>query len=171
MDEVHSDFVGMSDCEFEERISRGEQYRDGRRVVLTARGFDQVNFAIRAGYDVAVVCPVLNPEFRTYVRVVTNPETGELEPGPTGFSAFGPEELYYTVRTVPLPSIINAYLVHRTLAFNETIFLDDLIEEYVGIRSHKGVTRLKSHVATWNGKSFDIPFDRFANGMRFVSYH
>ena len=171
MEEVHSDQVGMSDSECEELLALGEQFRNGKRIVLTARGFDQVNLAIRKGYDVAVVCPVLNPEFITYVRVVMNPETGELEPGPTGFSAFGLEEMYYTVRTVPLPSIINAYLVHPTLAFNETVWLDDLIEEYVGIRSHKGVTRLKSHVATWNGKSFDIPFDRFANGMRFVSYH
>jgi hypothetical protein len=171
MEEVHSDQVGMSDSEFEELLALGEQFRNGNRIVLTARGFDQVNLAIRKGYAVAVVMPVLNPEFKTYVRVVTNAETGELEPGPTGFSAFGPEELYYTVRTVPLPSIINAYLVHPTLAFNETVWLDDLIEEYVGIRSHKGVTRLKSHVATWNGKSFDIPFERFANGIRFVSYH
>ena len=171
MDEVHCDQVGMSDCEFTEQIELGEQYHNGKRVVLTARGFDQVNLAIRKGYDVAVVCPVLNSEFTTYVRVVTNPETGELEPGPTGFSAFGPEELYYTVRTVPLPSIINAYLVHPTLAFNETVWLDDLIEEFVGYRSHRGATRLKSHVATWNGKSFDIPYDRFTNGMRFVSFH
>ena len=171
MEEVHSDQVGMSDSEFEELLALGEQYHNGKRIVLTARGFDQVNLAISKGYDVAVVMPVLNPEFKTYVRVVTNPETGELEPGPTGFSAFGPEELYYTVRTIALPSIINAYLVHPTLAYNETVWLDDLIEEYVGYRSHNGVTRLKSHVATWNGKSFDIPYDRLAHGIRFVSFH
>jgi len=58
MDEVHCDQVGMSDCEFTEQIELGEQYHNGKRVVLTARGFDQVNLAIRKGYDVAVVCTV-----------------------------------------------------------------------------------------------------------------
>ena len=58
------------------------------------------------------------------------------------------------------PSPFAAYLIPRDIKIGEKVFLEDLIEDYIGASWNQGDTyRLESCEAVWNGKDFDIQYD------------
>lgn len=136
------------------------------RVIRTARDKESINNAARVGF-----CPLIkkvekSDEIRSKYAVLQNKETGEIEVLTDFRSGFIEENDYEMVIDFTFyyphnfPSPFAAYLVPRDIKIGERVFIDDLIEDYVGARWNQGdKIRLNSCEAVWNGKDFDIQFD------------
>ena len=57
------------------------------------------------------------------------------------------------------PSPYAAYLIPDDIEIGEWVYLEDLIEDFVGASWNQGDKyRLESSEAMWNGKDFEIPY-------------
>ena len=62
-----------------------------------------------------------------------------------------------------------AYLIPSDIQIGERVFLEDLIEDYIGAKWNQGDTyRLPSCEAIWNGKDFNIQYDPEKNRRDFM---
>lgn len=67
------------------------------------------------------------------------------------------------------PSPFAAYLVPSDIQIGERVFLEDLIEDYIGATWNQGDTyRLESCEAIWDGKDFEIQYDPKINRDDFI---
>ena len=99
--------------------------------------------------------------------VLQNSETGEIEVTGDYRSAFSDENFennliidftfYYPYS---FESPYAAYLLPKDIEIGERVFLEDLIEDYIGKTWNQGDTyRLESCEAIWDGKLFDVLYD------------
>ena len=62
-----------------------------------------------------------------------------------------------------------AYLIPKDIKTGERVFIEDLIEDYIGASWNQGNTyRLDSCEAIWNGTDLEIQYDPKANNSIFI---
>lgn len=146
------------------------------RVIKTARDKSSINEAARNGYRPLVKKVEPSDEIRTKFAVVQNKETGEIEV--LGDYRREIDELdeyetavigwtYYYPYTFKAP--FAAYLIPKDIQVGERVFIEDLIEDYIGATWNQGDTyRLESCEAIWNGTDLEIQYDPDANRTEFL---
>jgi uncharacterized protein (TIGR02996 family) len=132
-----------------------------RRVIKTARTKDEINAGARNGFRPLVLEVKRNEQISSWVAVYQDPTTGEIQT--TGDHRWTPPgEPVVSVRYYPyhFANPYAAYLLPIDLKHGEEVWLEDVIEDIVGVWGNQGHTyRLQSAPARWNGKGFDILFD------------
>jgi hypothetical protein len=141
-----------------------------RRVIKTARDLESINAAIREGYRAVVRKVEPSPEIRNHFRLISEGETGEIiqqfdmreEYRGNGFSEVVLNWTSYYPYSFPSP--FAAYLIPPDLKLGQTVWLEDLIEDYVGFRGAQGEAyRLESCEAIWLGGELEIKYDPSLN--------
>lgn len=62
-----------------------------------------------------------------------------------------------------------AYLISKDIKIGERVFIEDLIEDYIGASWSQGDTyRLDSCEAIWNGTDLEIQYDPRSNRADFI---
>lgn len=146
------------------------------RVIKTARDKASINEAARNGYRPLVKKVAPSDEIRIKFAVVQNKETGEIEVlGDLRREIDEHDEYETTVIgwTYYYPynfeSPFAAYLIPKDIQVGERVFIEDLIEDYIGASWNQGDTyRLESCEAIWNGKDLEIQYDPYANRSEFL---
>jgi len=65
--------------------------------------------------------------------------------------------------------LLAAYLIPKDIQIGERVFIEDLIEDYVGASWNQGDTfRLESCDAIWNGKDLEIQYNPQIDFSKFV---
>lgn len=142
-----------------------------RRIVKTARTFEDINAAARAGFWPLVKRVQPSKDIHQMVAVFQDPKTGQIElvrdvRVPSRWKMVVDYTLYYPYQ---FPSPFAAYLVPADIAIGEEVWLEDLIEDLVAIWGNQGYhPRLPSAPAVWNGSGFDIQFDPQQDAARWV---
>lgn len=141
-----------------------------RRVIKTARTKDEINDAARNGLW-PLVLPVQRDErISSWVAVYQDPETGVITT--TGDHRWSPAGTpVVNVRFYPhhFRNPYAAYLVPKDLEPGEEVWLEDVIEDVVGIWGNQGHTyRLESAPARWDGTRFEILFDSRRDAERWI---
>ena len=142
------------------------------RVIKTARTETAINEAARCGFWPLVKKVEASPEIRSKFAIWQNRITGEIEVDGDFRANYGHEEweqvvdwtFYYPVK---FESPFAAYLVPADLKVGERVFIEDLIEDLVGMVWNQGnAYRLESSEAIWTGNDFEIQYER--KNARFV---
>lgn len=136
----------------------------GLPIIRTARSATAINEAARAGFFPLVRPVQPSPEIRSVVWVWQNTSTGEIDvigdlrrgPPPPGWRQVLEPTAYY-----PGPSGLPfaAYLIPPDLQPGERVWVEDLIEDLVGISWNGNGSRLPSREAVWDGKDLHIDYD------------
>ncbi len=141
-----------------------------RRVIKTARTTDEINEAARNGLWPVVLPVERNNRITSWVAVYQNPETGEIQTsGDMRWAPAGTRVV--NVRYYPhhFRNPFAAYLVPKDLPPGEEVWLEDVIEDVVGIWGNQGHTyRLESAPARWDGTRFEILFDSERDAERWI---
>lgn len=141
-----------------------------RRVIKTARTKDEINAAARQGLW-PVVLPVERDErISSWVGVHQDPETGEIETtGDHRYPPANPRVVQVEFYPYHFSNPYAAYLVPKDLKSGEEVWLEDLIEDVVGIWGNQGHTyRLESAPARWDGTRFEILFDSVRDAEQWI---
>jgi hypothetical protein len=135
------------------------------RVIKTARDEQSINDSARNGYFPLLKRVERSDDIRSKYAILQNKKTGEIEVIGDYRDGFGGED-YEVVIDVTFyypynfPSPFAAYLIPPDIKVGERVFLEDLIEDYIGASWNQGDTyRLESCEAVWNGKDLDIQYD------------
>lgn len=132
------------------------------RVIKTARTERAINQAAICGLRPLVKKVEASPDIRSKFAVWQNKETGEIEVSGDFRSRYSPDDwdqvidwsYYYPD---PFANPFAAYLLPEDLEVGERVFLEDLIEDLVGMVWNQGnAYRLKSAEAIWTGHDFEI---------------
>lgn len=141
--------------------------RDGLRVIKTARDEESINEAARNGFKPLIKKIIPSDEIRTKYAVFQNKKTGEIQVvgDYRGEGLFRDGDyakvidwtFYYPYS---FTSPFAAYLIPQDIQVGERVFLEDLIEDYVGSTWNQGDKyRLESCDAIWNGSDLEIQYD------------
>jgi hypothetical protein len=141
-----------------------------RRVIKTARDLESINAGVREGFHPIVRKVEPSPEIRNHFRLICDGETGEI------IQQFDIREEYRgnawsevvlnwtTYYPYNFPSPFAAYLIPSDLKLGQVVWLEDLIEDYVGFRGAQGEAyRLESCEAIWLGAELEIQYDLSLN--------
>lgn len=140
------------------------------RIIKTARDEESVNNAAKNGYRPLVKRVEQSDEIKSKYAVLQNRKTGEIEVLGDYRGGFGGDAYemvidftFYYPHNFPSP--FAAYLVPGDIEVGERVFLEDLIQDYIGATWNQGDTyRLESCEAIWNGEDFDIQYDASRRG-------
>lgn len=148
-------------CEYSYR----HQNEHGLRVIRTGRNVEEINRAASLGLFPLVKPVVPSDRIADKYRVDQDVKTGKIEVS-SDFRKGAPRGDYVRVIDYTFyyqyhfESPFAAYLVPSDLEVGERVFLEDLIEDYVGSTSNQGrASRLRGCEAIWNGKEFEIQYD------------
>lgn len=139
----HSDYSLKPLC-YKRLTSDGKEYRE----IHTARTLKEMNTAFKNGYKIVAKKIKVDEEFEYH-------SFGEDSPHMMKLDSYPPiKESFFTA----------AYLVPADIQIGETVYLTDLIENFVAKQYNhaygSGLSRLSSWFATWNGSDFDVkPYD------------
>lgn len=141
--------------------------RNDLRVIKTARDKESINEAARNGFKPLMKKVIPSDEIRTKYAVFQHKETGEIEVigdyrGEGRFRDGDYEKVIPWTYHYPnsFKSPFAAYLIPHDIQVGERVFLEDLIEDYVGSTWNQGSKyRLKSCDAIWNGSDLEIQYD------------
>ena len=140
----------------------------GLRTIKTARDKDSINKAANHGFKPLLKKVEPSSKIRSKYSVVQNKKTGEIEiiGDFRGRFLSDKSEEFVTVIdwTYYYPHNFNspfaAYLIPDDIVVGERVFIEDLIEDYIGASWNQGDTyRLESCEAIWNGKDLEIQYD------------
>ena len=144
------------------RKDNGEDYR----VIKTARDAKSINEAAKNGFRPLVRKVEPSKEIQSKYRVLQNRITGEIEIQ-GDFRAGRRNDLlwrevigwtYYYPHSFKSPYA--AYLIPKDIRKYEKVFVEDLIEDYIGSKWNQGDTyRLESSLAIWTGSNLKILHD------------
>lgn len=149
--------------------------KQGLRVIKTARGVKSINEATKNGFKPLVKAVQPSQDIKNKFAVLQHRMTGEVVA-----ISDRREELLDNVEyqlvvdwTFFYPynfhSPIAAYLVPGDLKIGEVVFLEDLIEDYIGASWNQGDTyRLLSCEAVWDGHSFQIQYSPKSSSKVFI---
>ena len=139
------------------------------RIIKTARDEESINIAAKNGFYPVVKKVEKSDEIRSKYAVLQNKKTGEIKVWGDYRSSYldivdGSDYKMIIDFTYYYPyefkSPFAAYLIPPDIKVGERVFLEDLIEDYLGANWNQGDTyRLESCEAVWNGKDFDIQYD------------
>lgn len=141
------------------------------RVIKTARNSYDINEAVKKGFKPLMKSVIPSKGIRTKLAVLQSKITGEikiigdLRLDPTLFNRTSDEfekiidwSYYYPYS---FESPYAAYLLPSNLKINERVFLEDLIEDVIGLVWNQGDTfRLSSVEAVWNGNDFELDYQK-----------
>jgi hypothetical protein len=137
------------------------------RVIQTARDEESINSAIDAGYTPLLKRVKKSKEICSKYAIIKNKKTGKIKQiGDFRDTMRLDHNLYEIVLDFEFyyphsfPSPFAAYLIPSNLKVGQSVWLEDLIEDYISSRWNQGdVNRLESCEAIWNGKDLEITFD------------
>ena len=151
----------------------GPDNPNGLRVIKTARTRKKINKKIRKGFKALV--QKVRPDrenIKTLFELYKNLETGELvENGDCRIEPEGCMPLGIIVEFYPyhFPSPYAAYMLPLGLEVGERVWLDDIIEDIVGVYGNQGYRdRLESCEAVWDGEEFQIDFNPETDAPRLI---
>ena len=147
------------------------------RVIKTARDKDSINTAAKIGLRPLIKKVKPSDKIRSKYSVVQNKKTGEIQIiGDFRVDFFGDNNndfetvidwTFYYPYNFNLP--FAAYLIPKDIRVGERVFIEDLIEDYIGASWNQGDTyRLESCEAIWNGKDLVIQYDPKSNRSDFI---
>jgi hypothetical protein len=135
-------------------------------VIATARTAKEINKAAKIGYYPLIKQVKPSSKIRGKYAVYQHKETGEIFEVGDFRENYNVDNEYrkvidwtwYYPYTFPAPYA--AYIVPENLQPGDIVWLEDLIEDYVGSYWNQGnTTRLKSAEAVWNGEDFEVKYD------------
>ncbi|MCD2453353.1 hypothetical protein GO003_023515 [Methylicorpusculum oleiharenae] len=135
------------------------------RGIKTARDEKSINEAAQNGFFPLLKRVEKSESIKSKYAVLQNKKTGEIEVIGDFRGDFGGRDYdmvidftFYYPHNFPSP--FAAYLIPRDIKVGERVCIEDLIEDFIGVRWNQGDTyRLESCEAIWNGKDFDIQYD------------
>ena len=147
------------------------------RIIKTGRDRDIINNAARNGFKPLIKKVRPSDEIRSKYSVIQNKKTGEIKIiGDLRFSYLTDDSgdyvtvidwTYYYPHNFKSP--FAAYLIPKDIIVGEMVFVEDLIEDYIGASWNQGDTyRLESCEAIWNGKNLEILYDQNVNRTDFI---
>lgn len=147
------------------------------RIIKTGRDRDIINNAARNGFKPLIKKVRPSDEIRSKYSVIQNKKTGEIKIiGDLRFSYLTDDSgdyvtvidwTYYYPHSFKSP--FAAYLIPKDIIVGERVFVEDLIEDYIGASWNQGDTyRLESCEAIWNGKNLEILYDQNVNRTDFI---
>ncbi|TFV94485.1 hypothetical protein E4S40_10715 [Algoriphagus kandeliae] len=147
------------------------------RVIKTARDKDSINKAAKNGYKPVIKKVEPSEQIRSKFSVIQNKKTGEIEiigdyrmeyhmDNESEYETVIEWTFYYPYK---FKSPFAAYLIPKDIETGERVFIEDLIEDYIGASWNQGDTyRLESCEAIWNGTDLEIQYDPMTNRSDFV---
>ncbi len=147
------------------------------RIIKTGRDREIINNAARNGFKPLIKKVRPSDEIRSKYSVIQNKKTGEIKIiGDLRFSYLTDDSgdyvtvidwTYYYPHSFKSP--FAAYLIPKDIIVGEMVFVEDLIEDYIGASWNQGDTyRLESCEAIWNGKNLEILYDQNVNRTDFI---
>jgi len=139
------------------------------RVIETARDKESINKAAKEGFRPLVKKVTPSPEIRSKYAVIQNKNTGEIDiigdyrevirlSDSEKFEHLIIDWTFYYPYSFKSP--FAAYLIPKDIQTGERVFLEDLIEDYVGTSWNQGDTyRLESCEAIWNGSDLEVQIE------------
>ena len=137
----------------------------GLRIIKTARTERAINRAAQEGFWPLVKKVERDPEISSKFAVFQHRETGRIEVigdfrshlDPNEYEAvIGWSDFYPYVTDKPFA----AYLIPPDLEVGERVYVEDLIEDFVGGRWNQGdVYRLAEAEAIWTGTDLEIDYE------------
>ncbi|WP_395742173.1 hypothetical protein [Prosthecobacter sp.] len=148
---------------------------DNLRVIKTARTEEAINEGARAGFRPLLMRVEPSAEIRSKFCVWQNSLTREIQV--VGDYRGGPRDdgkwdkvldwTDYYPHTFPQP--FAAYLIPPDIRRGEKVFVEDLIEDFVGMSWNQGDNyRLPSSIAMWDGHKLRIQYDPEKDRRRVV---
>ena len=156
------------------------------RVIKTARNKESINEAVKNGYLPLIKKIKPSKKIRSKYSVIQNKKTGEIcVSGDFRRARFRTLNLNNDIEVDKTDEIViidwtyyypynfespfAAYLIPKDIKIGEFVFIEDLIEDYIGARWNQGDTyRLESCEAIWNGRDLKIQYDSKANSSVWV---
>lgn len=139
--------------------------RKNLRVIKTARTLRAINRAAKQGFIPLVKPVVPSKEISSVFRVLQNRFTREVVVDGDFRSCYD-EELWEVAidwtehYPYSFPHPFAAYLIPPDIKVGERVWLDDLIQDYVGSNWNQGSCfRLEAWEAVWDGNDFVIDYD------------
>lgn len=147
---------------------------NGLHVIKTARDLDSINKAVKDGFKPLLKKIEPSDKIRSKYCIVQDKQTGEISIYGDYRSHFPEEKFevlidwsYYYPHSFKSP--FAAYLIPQDISVGERVYVEDLIEDYVGTRWNQGDTyRLKSCEAVWNGSELEIQYDPRESSPEFI---
>jgi len=147
------------------------------RIIKTGRDREIINNAARNGFKPLIKKVRPSDEIRSKYSVIQNKKTGEIKIiGDLRFDYLTDDSgdyvtvidwTYYYPHSFKSP--FAAYLIPKDIIVGEMVFVEDLIEDYIGASWNQGDTyRLESCEAIWNGKNLEILYDQNVNRTDFI---
>lgn len=151
------------------------------RVIKTARDKESINRAAKSGLKPLVKKVEPSDKIRSKYSLVQNKKTGEIQISGDYRSDYrrgllsGDNNDFETVidwtfyYPYSFKSPFAAYLIPKDIKIGERVFIEDLIEDYIGASWNQGDTyRLESCEAIWNGTDLEIQYDPSAKRIDFI---
>ena len=149
----------------------------GLRVIKTARDEFSINEAVKSGFKPLIKKVVPSDKICSKYAVIQNKKTGEVHvigdyrsnlysDHNSDFETVIDWTFYYPYR---FNSPFAAYLIPSDIIIGERVFIEDLIEDYIGASWGQGDTyRLDSCEAIWNGEKLIVQYDPRTNRTDFI---
>ena len=149
----------------------------GLRVIKTARDEFSINEAVKSGFKPLIKKVVPSDKICSKYAVIQNRKTGEVHvisdyrsnlysDHNSDFETVIDWTFYYPYR---FNSPFAAYLIPSDIIIGERVFIEDLIEDYIGASWGQGDTyRLDSCEAIWNGEELIVQYDPRTNRSDFI---
>ena len=145
------------------------------RVIKTARDKDSINMAAKSGFKPLIKKVEPSEEISSKYSVAQNKKTGEIVTIGDFRDSIDSENdfeividwTYYYPYSFKSP--FAAYLIPEDIKIGERVFIEDLIQDYIGASWNQGDTyRLESCEAIWNGIDFEIQYNPDINRSDFM---
>lgn len=151
------------------------------RVIKTARDKDSINRAAKSGFKPLVKKVEPSDKIRSKYSLVQNKKTGEIQISGDYRSDY--RRGFYLEDNNDFETVIDwtfyypysfkspfaAYLIPNDIKIGERVFIEDLIEDYIGASWNQGDTyRLESCEAIWNGTDLEIQYDPSTKRIDFI---
>ena len=147
------------------------------RAIKTARDIESINNAAKSGLKPLVKKVEPSSKIRSKYSVVQNKKTGEISiVGDYRGGIYSDDKndfenvigwTFYYPHSFSSP--FAAYLIPNDIKIGERVFIEDLIEDYIGAVWNQGDTyRLESCEAIWNGTDLEIQYDPGVNRSDFI---
>jgi hypothetical protein len=149
----------------------------GLRVIKTGRDKDSINKAAKSGLNPLIKKVEPSDEIRSKFSVVQNKKTGEIEIVGDYRRGFHSDDRGEFVTVIDwsfyyphnFKSPFAAYLIPKDIVVGERVYVEDLIEDYIGASWNQGdAYRLDSCEAIWNGTDLEIQYNPRANRSDFI---